>query len=324
MLGLSAIGGVILSGTIGYMAIEGWSLLDSLYMTIIALSTVGFGEVHPLSSEGRVFTLLLLLGGVATVTMTLAFGTQILLAGQLQIVLGRRKMEKDIKNIKDHYIICGHGRMGKIICREFMNRPVPIVIIEQDREVFQKIPGTALAIHGNASEESVLIEAGIERAKGLVAVASSDAANVYITLTAVELRPDLYIVARAGESGSEKKLLRAGASKVVSPYVIGGTGIANAILRPAVVDFIELVTQREHLQLQMEEVFVTEGSSLVGKNILEAGIRQTLGIIVVAVKSKEGLMEFNPSSETTITTGDRLIVLGAGENLGRLERLARG
>ncbi|MFC1657311.1 potassium channel family protein, partial [Candidatus Moduliflexota bacterium] len=270
------------------------------------------------------FTLALILGGVATVTITLTIGSQILLAGQLQRVLGRRKLEKEIKKIRDHYIICGYGRMGKIICREFQSKPVPFIVIEKDAEHFRGIPADILAIQGNATEESVLLEAGIERARGVVSVASSDADNVYITLTAVGLKPDLYIVARAGEVGSERKLLRAGASKVVSPYVIGGTGIANAILRPAVVDFIELVTKREHLELQMEEVLIAEGASLDGKTILETGLRQSLGIIVVAVKKREGHMEFNPSPQTKIEEGDRLIVLGGGEGLVNLEKLAAG
>lgn len=322
-LALAAIAGVIVVGTAGYSVLEGWSLLDSLYMTIISLTTVGFGEVQPLSTEGKVFTLALILGGVATVTTTLTIGSQILLAGQLQKVMGRRKMEKDIRKIKDHYIICGYGRMGKIICREFLTKPVPFIVIEQDREEFQKIPADILAIRGNAAEEDVLREAGIDRALGLVAVASSDADNVYITLTASGLRKDLYIVARAGEAGSEQKLMRAGAMKVVSPYTIGGTGIANAILRPAVVDFIELVTKREHLELQMEEVMIARASSLCGKTVLEAGLRQNLGIIVVAVKKKDGQMEFNPSPQTGIAEGDRLIVLGAGESLGKLDKLAR-
>jgi voltage-gated potassium channel len=304
------------------MAIEGWGLLDATYMTIISLSTVGFEEVHPLSQQGKFFTIALILGGVATVTGTLTIGTQILLAGQLQKVMGRKKLEKEIKKLKSHYIICGHGRMGKIICHEFGRKPVPFVVIEEDLDVFKKIPNSVLAIQGNASEESILLEAGIKRALGLVSVASSDADNVYITLTAIGLRPDLYIVARAGEAGSEQKLLRAGASKVVSPYTIGGTGIANAILRPAVVDFIELVTKREHLELQMEEVLISEGSSLAGKTILESGLRKRLGIIVVAVKKNDGLMEFNPSSSTGIEAGDRLIVLGGGESLARLEALA--
>ncbi len=321
-LALAAIVGVIVIGTGGYMAIEGWGLLDATYMTIISLSTVGFEEVHPLSQQGKFFTIALILGGVATVTGTLTIGTQILLAGQLQKVMGRKKLEKEIKKLKNHYIICGHGRMGKIICHEFARKPVPFLVIEEDLDVFKKIPNSVLAIQGNASEESVLLEAGITRALGLVSVASSDADNVYITLTAIGLRPDLYIVARAGEAGSEQKLLRAGASKVVSPYTIGGTGIANAILRPAVVDFIELVTKREHLELQMEEVLIGKGSSLAGKSILESGLRQRLGIIVVAVKKNDGVMEFNPSSSTGIEAGDRLIVLGGGENLARLEALA--
>ncbi len=319
---MAAIAGVIAFGTLGYVVIEDWSVLDALYMTIIALSTVGFGEVHPLSPEGRLFTLGIILGGVVTVTTTITIGTQILLAGQLQKLMGRRKLEKEIRNINRHYIICGYGRMGKVICREFMKKPVPFVVIERSAEEFQKIPHDVLAIQGNAAEESVLQEAGIDRARGLVSVASSDADNVYITLTAIGLRPDLYIVARAGEAGSEKKLLRAGASKVVSPYAIGGTGIANAILRPAVVDFIELVTRREHLELQMEEVQIGASSSLAGKTILDTGLRQSLGIIVVAVKKKDGHMEFNPSSHTRIEEGDRLIVLGGGDGLSKLETLA--
>jgi voltage-gated potassium channel len=322
LLALAAILCIYLVGTAGYMAIEGWALIDAVYMTVITLTTVGFKEVHALSPGGKLFTVVLILGGVATVTLTLTIGSQVLLAGQLQNVLGRRKLEKEIKKVKDHYIICGYGRMGKIICREFQSKPVPFVVIEKEMEHFRSIPADILAVRGNATEESVLSEAGIERAKGLVCVASSDADNVYITLTAVGLRPDLYIVARAGESGSEKKLLRAGASKVVSPYTIGGTGIANAILRPAVVDFIELVTKREHLELQMEEVFVGVSSSLGGKTILETGLRQKLGIIVVAVKKKDGQMEFNPSPDTAVESGDRLIVLGDGEGLARLADLA--
>jgi voltage-gated potassium channel len=323
-MAVGSIFGVIVCGTAGYIIIEGWSILDALYMTIISLTTVGFREVGPLSPEGKLFTLAVILGGVATVTTTLTIGSQILMAGQLQKFMGRRKLEKEIKKIKDHYIICGYGRMGKVICREFQRKPVPFVVIEKDQETFQGLPGNILAIRGNASEENVLLEAGIERALGLVTVASSDADNVYITLTASGLKPDIYIVARAGEAGSETKLMRAGAAKVVSPYTIGGTGIANAILRPAVVDFIELVTKREHMELQMEEVQIGGDSTLAGKTILDAGLRQKLGIIVVAVKKGDGQMEFNPSSHTMVEAGDRLIVLGGGDNLAALEKKASG
>jgi voltage-gated potassium channel len=323
-MAVASILGVIVCGTAGYVIIEGWTVLDALYMTIISLTTVGFREVGPLSNEGKLFTLVIILGGVASVTTTLTIGSQILMAGQLQKFMGRRKLEKEIRSIKDHYIICGYGRMGKVICREFQRKPVPFLVIEKDQETFHGLPGNILAIQGNASEESVLLEAGIERAQGLVTVVSSDADNVYITLTASGLKPDIYIVARAGESGSETKLLRAGASKVVSPYTIGGTGIANAILRPAVVDFIELVTKREHLELQMEEVQIGGDSNLAGKTILDAGLRQQLGIIVVAVKKGDGRMEFNPSSHTLVEAGDRLIVLGGGDSLAALEKEARG
>jgi voltage-gated potassium channel len=313
---------VTLGGTLGYMAVEGWGLLDSFYMTVISLTSVGFGEVHPLSNAGKLFTVLVILGGVAVVAMALGFGSRIVLEGQLERLMGRRKVEKEIARLRDHYIVCGYGRMGRIISREFQKKPVPFVIVERDPEIFRSIDPGVLAICGNAEEDAVLKSAGIERARGLVSVVSSDAENVYITLTAAGLRPDLHIVARAGDEGAERKLLRAGATKVVCPYAIGGSGIANAILRPAVVDFIELVTRREHLELQMEEVRVAPTSPLAGRSILQTGLRQRYGAIVVAVKKGNDHMQFNPEPDHRIESGDRLIVLGAGEKLGEIARLA--
>jgi voltage-gated potassium channel len=304
------------------MAVEGWGLLDSFYMTVISLTSVGFGEVHPLSNAGKLFTVLVILGGVAVVAMALGFGSRIVLEGQLERLMGRRKVEKEIARLRDHYIVCGYGRMGRIISREFQKKPVPFVIVERDPEIFRSIDPGVLAICGKAEEDAVLKSAGIERARGLVSVVSSDAENVYITLTAAGLRPDLHIVARAGDEGAERKLLRAGATKVVCPYAIGGSGIANAILRPAVVDFIELVTRREHLELQMEEVRVAPTSPLAGRSILQTGLRQRYGAIVVAVKKGNDHMQFNPEPDHRIESGDRLIVLGAGEKLGEIARLA--
>jgi len=231
-------------------------------------------------------------------------------------------MEKEIARLRDHYIICGYGRMGRVISREFLKKPMPFVVVERDPEIFKSIDAGMLAICGNAEEDAVLQAAGIKHARGLVSVVSSDADNVYITLTAAGLRPDLYIVVRAGDEGAEKKLLRAGASKVVCPYVIGGSGIANAILRPAVVDFIELVTRREHLELQMEEVLVAPSSPLAGHSILETGLRQKYGAIVVAIKNGNDHMQFNPAPEHRITPGDRLIILGAGKKLDEIALLA--
>jgi len=314
--------GVTLAGVAGYALIEGWGLLDALYMTVISLATVGFQEVHPLSAAGRFFTILLILGGVVSVGVALSIGSQIILEGQFEKVMGRRKVEKEIGRLRDHYIICGYGRMGRVISREFAKKPVPYVVVERDPAILHEIDPGVLTIHGNATEDETLRRAGIEHARGLVSVVSSDADNVYIVLTATGIRPDLYIVARAGEEGSEQKLLRAGASKVVSPYAIGGAGIANAILRPAVVDFIELVTRREHLELQMEEVLVARGSPLAGRTVLETGLRQQYGVIVVAVRKLNDHMDFNPAPEYRIEPGDRLIVLGAGTKLEALGRLA--
>ena len=315
---------VTLGGSLGYMAIEGWGPLDAFYMTVISLTSVGFGEVHPLSPAGKLFTVLVILGGVAVVAVALGYGSRFVLEGQLLRIMGRRKMEKEITRLRDHYIICGYGRMGRVISREFLKKPMPFVVVERDPEIFDSIDPGVLAICGNAADDAVLQSAGIERARGLVSVVSSDADNVYITLTAAGMRPDLYIVVRAGEEGAEKKLLRAGASKVVCPYAIGGAGIANAILRPAVVDFIELVTRREHLALQMEEVLIARSSSLAGHSILETGLRQKFGAIVVAVKKDNDHMQFNPAPEHRINAGDRLIVLGAGEKLDEIARLAAG
>jgi voltage-gated potassium channel len=313
---------VTLGGTLGFMAVEGWSLLDAFYMTVISLTSVGFGEVHPLSPAGKLFTVLVILGGVAVVAVALGYGSRIVLEGQLLRIMGRRRMEKEVARLREHYIICGYGRMGRVISREFLKKPVPFVVVERDPEIFKMIDPGMLAICGNAEEDAVLQAAGIERARGLVSVVSSDADNVYITLTAAGLRPDLYIVVRAGDEGAEKKLLRAGASKVVCPYAIGGAGIANAILRPAVVDFIELVTRREHLELQMEEVLVARSSPLAGHSILETGLRQKYGAIVVAVKNGRDHMQFNPAPEHRIDAGDRLIILGAGEKLDEIAKLA--
>ncbi len=315
---------VTLGGTLGYMLIEGWSLLDAFYMTVISLTSVGFGEVHPLSHAGKLFTVLVILGGVAVVAVALSYGSRIVLEGQLERFMGRRKLEKEIARLRDHYVICGYGRMGRVITREFLKKPIPFIVVERDPEIFRTIDPGVLAICGNAEDDAVLQAAGIERARGLVSVVSSDADNVYITLTAAGLRPDLYIVARAGDENAERKLLRAGASKVVCPYVIGGAGIANAILRPAVVDFIELVTRREHLELQMEEVRVTASSPLCGRSILETGLRQQYGAIVVAIKKGDDHMQFNPSPDHPINQGDRLIILGAGPKLDEIARLAAG
>lgn len=314
---------VIAFGTVGYQLIEGWNFLDALYMTIITLTTVGYREVHELSSSGMIFTMVLLLVGVGTFLYALSAGAKIILEGELQELFGRKRLEKKIKELKGHYIVCGYGRMGKIICRELKAKHVPFVAIERNGDFLNNRSDDLLGISGDATNDDTLREAGIERAKGLISVLPNDALNLYVVLSARELNPDLHIVARAGEEGSENKLLRAGANKVVSPYQIGGLRIAHTILRPAVVDFIEFATKTGNIELQMEEVTIPEGSSMADKSLGECGIGRELGIIIVGIKRRAGEMRFNPTSRSTIKVGDTLIALGEISKLKVLENMSR-
>jgi len=312
-------------GTAGYMAIEHWRFLDAFYMTIITLGTIGFQEVHPLSDAGRVFTILLIIFGVSVLGYTVGKLAQIMFEGQFQRFLGRKKVEKSIDALRDHYIICGYGRIGALICREFAAKPLAFVAIENNPLVIEKLEeDNVLFLRGTATEDEILLKAGIKRAKGLVSVVSSDTENVYITLTARGLNPDLYILARSGEAGSELKLQRAGANKVVSPYHIGGSRMAQAILRPNVVDFIEIATGRGHIDLQMEEIFIPEQSPFAGQNLLDAGLRRDTGVIIVGIKKGNGKMVFNPNSHSLIEARDTLIVLGQPQEIMKLENLVSG
>jgi voltage-gated potassium channel len=309
-------------GTAGYMVIESWRFLDAFYMTIITLATVGFQEVYNLSDTGRIFTILLIVFGVTVLGYTVSKLFQIMFEGQFQRFIGRKKLEKTIESMKDHYIICGYGRIGSLICREFSAKPLPFVVVESNPAVLEKLEDDGYPfLRGNATEDDTLLKAGIKRAKGLVAVVTSDTENVYITLTARGLNPNLYILARSGEPGSDIKLKRAGANKVVSPYQIGGSRMAQAILRPNVVDFIEIATSRGHIDLQMEEIFIPERSPFCGQNLLDAGFRRETGAIIVGIKKGSGKMVFNPDSASLIEARDTLIVLGQPSAIMKLENL---
>lgn len=313
---------VISFGTLGYMFIEGWGLLDSLYMTIITLASVGYKEVHDLSSNGRIFTIVLIIGGVGTVAYALTSAARIIIEGELQDVFGRRRLEKKIKGLADHYIICGYGRMGKIICKELREKDQKFLVIEKKTDLMAETEDT-LIIQGDATRDEALKEAGIDKAKGLISVLPTDAENLFVVLSARGLNPHLLIVARAGEEGSEKKLLRAGADKVVSPYQIGGLRIAHTVLKPAVVDFIEFATKSGNIDLQMEEITIQEASELTGLTLDECGIGRELGIIIVAIKNGGGELKFNPTFRSTIHTGDTLIALGEISKMKILEDMAK-
>lgn len=313
---------LIAFGVAGYMAIEGWNLPDALYMTVTTITTVGFMEVHPLSNTGRMFTVLLVITGVTVLFYTVGKIAQVMFEGQFQRFLGRMKVEKRIESMKGHYIICGFGRIGSLICREFAAKPLPFVVVENNPAIIEKLEGEKYPfIRGNATEDETLLKAGIKRAKGLVSVVTSDTENVYITLTARGLNPDLYILSRAGEDGSDIKLQRAGANKVISPYHIGGSRMAQAILRPNVVDFIEIATGREHLDLQMEEICIPDVCRFAGEDLAGSGFRKETGVIIVGIKKASGKMVFNPESRTRIEGGDTLIVLGEPTAIQKLEGL---
>lgn len=316
---------LLAGGTLGYVLLEGWPVFDALYMTVITLTTVGYLEVHPLSTAGRSFTMLLALGGVFTLFYLAGDLIRGMVSGEMARLLGRQRMERQLAGLRNHMIVCGFGRMGRLVCEQFSAAGLPFVLVEQQAALLEgfQIP-KGIPLQGDATSEEVLRRAGVHTARALVAAAASDADNLYITMTARLLNDKMLIVARAEEEAAERKLKRAGASRVVSPYAIGGQRVAQAVLRPNVMDFIELATRSEHLELQIEETEILSGSSLRGRSLKDSALRQDLGIIIVAIKKPEGRMDFNPESSTVIEAGDLLITLGHRQQLDRLEKLARG
>jgi voltage-gated potassium channel len=314
---------VMLMGTAGFVALEGWSLADALYMTVITITTVGFLEVHPLSPVGRAFTSLLALGGVFTMFYAATTVIRAVVTGEIGGTLGRQRMERRLAEMSGHAIVCGYGRMGRLVCSEFSSLGMPFVIVDQQASLLAEFRDPhGIALTGDATDDHVLRKAGVERAKVLVTVAASDAANLYITMSARLLSEKLFIVARSEESEAEPKLVRAGANRVVSPYVIGGQRMALAVLRPNVMDFIELATRSDYMELQIEEVRIEPGSALAGRSLKDSRLRQDLGIIIVAIRKPDGAMVFNPESEVLMEAGNVLITLGHRDQLDRMEKLA--
>jgi voltage-gated potassium channel len=309
-------------GTGGYMLIERWSFLDSLYMTVITLTTVGYREVHDLSKGGMIFTMILLVGGVGVVIFALSKGAQVILDLEYNQIFRRKRVEKAIRELKNHYIICGYGRMGKIISKELREEGVQFLVIE--KRTAQPEEEGVLILKGDATRDETLHEAGIDRAAGLISVLPSDAENLFVVLSARGLNPKLLIVARAVEEGAERKLIRAGATKVISPYHIGGLRMAHTVLKPTVVDFIEFATRSGNLELQIEEIQIQEKSELIGLTLEECGIGRDLGVIIVAIKQATGDTRFNPTFRSTVKPGDTLIALGERSKLRRVGEMARG
>ncbi len=310
-------------GTAGYMILEKWNFLDSLYMTVITISTVGFSEVNPVSNQGRILTMTVLISGLGVLAYVVGTLTRTLVEGQLLEVMGRKKLEREIQKLKGHYVICGYGRVGQIICEEIKKaRPTPLVVIDNNDQVAAKVEEDGFFfISGDATEEECLLRAGTLNAKALVTALDSEADNVYITITAKGLNPKLYILARAGRIGSEKKLIHAGANVVVSPHQIGVFRMPQAVDRPAVTEFFDFTLVDPHIAFTMEQIPVSPASTLSDVALIDSGIRQKFDLIVVAIKKPSGEMLYNPASHTRIEIGDTLIALGQKSNLIELSRL---
>lgn len=312
---------VVTIATVGYHLIEGWPWLDCVYMVVMTITTIGYGEIHPLSHSGRIFNLFVMVGGVGLLFLAVGALAQVLLEFELLNLFGRRRMEREIERLDEHYIICGAGRVGRSTARELARRGAPFVIIETAQAKLENMPAEWLTLIGDATQESTLRQAYVERASGLVAATTTDATNLYIVMTARGLNRNLKVIARASEEPAEKHLKTAGADTVISPYHFAGHRIAQSFLRPNVLDFLDSATVKIGVDLEIAEVQVGPGSRYVGQSFRESKMRGDFGLIVLAVK-RDGQMKFNPGPEDRISAGDYLIAIGESAGLRKLEEAA--
>ncbi|MHB8780895.1 MAG: potassium channel family protein [Candidatus Geothermincolia bacterium] len=319
------------AGTIGYALIEHQNLLNSLYMTIITLTTIGYGETFTLGTGGRIFTLFLVIAGVGTVAYTLASAVEFMIEGRMSRLMGRRKMRRDIEGMLGHYLLCGFGRVGQYIAADLASAKVKFLVIEKNPDVADKcIELGYTVIKSDATDDETLRAAGIDRARGLVSALSSDAENLYVTLTARELCPHLFIVSRCDTEESEPKLRRAGADRVISPHSIGGRRMAAMMLKPMVWDYLDLVTKGEYIEFNIEnlewridDIEVYPGSYLAGKSIEDAKIYSISGALILAVKKRGQPFNTRPPKDLLIEQGDYLIAIGTVDQLAQLEEKAK-
>ena len=313
---------IILIGVTGYMTIEHWGFLDALYMTVTTFTTVGYSEVHEVSDLGRMFTIFFIIIGVMYFLYIAGVIVQFMVEGQIRTILGRRNLDKKIDRLKNHYIVCGYGRIGKTLCTMLKRKAVDLVVIEKDQDLIPvMVEDKIFYISGDAGDESNLIKAGIQHAKGLIAVLATDTDNVFLVLTARQLNPDLYIMANASRNESKPKLLAAGANRVELPYDMGAVSMAQRIIRPTVTNFLNLAFAQKRKDIQMEEIPVSSSSELVNVMLKDSGIRQQFNLIIIAIKKSDDSMLFNPSFEAVIESGDTVIAVGQEENLKELEKI---
>lgn len=317
---------VILVGTLGYVVLEGWSFLDSLYMTVITIASIGFEEVRDLSNDpsGRIWTMVLILAGVGTVAYAVGSLVQMLVEGTVTGYFRRRRMEKMIDRLTGHYLVCGFGRVGREVAGEFHSEGIPFVVIDQDEAVIRECDELGyLALLGDAADDEVLAQAGVARATGLVAAVDSDADNVFVVLSARTANPKLHIVARTDSDESAKKLKVAGADRTLSPYAVGGKRLARLAVHPSVVDYLDVVTHREQgLEFRLEELQIANRSGAGTRRIGELrDIEEQAGARILAIKHGDNSFNVTPSEEDEVVPGDSLIVLGNPEQVRRMETL---
>ena len=313
---------VVIVGTIGYRLIESWSFLDSLYMVIITLFTVGFQEVHALSPLGKLFTIVIIVAGVGVAVYAGTQLVEIIIEGEILGYSRRRKMDKKIKDMKNHYIICGYGRTGHQVGAEFDAARVPYVVVDRKQGIEEQLgPRNIPYIVGDITSDENLIKAGIKAARGLITTADSDVANLYVTLSARVLNPNLYIVARASEIETENKLVMAGANRVIAPYYISGKRMAALATRPVTSDFLDMVMHGESLEFSLNEVTIPDNSPLINKTISEAEIRHKSGALVLAIRRADGTFDLQPDSSSPIAKGDTFVVIGTQDQAVELDKM---
>ncbi|KJR43241.1 TrkA-N domain-containing protein [Candidatus Magnetoovum chiemensis] len=307
-------------GIFGFMAIESWNFFDSLYMVVITLATIGYGETHPLSAHGRMFNIAFIVIGVAIIAYTIDVFLTLFIEGHIGELIGKTRMEKKINNLNNHYIICGYGRMGKIIYKDLQSKGIQAVAIEEQTNSAD-YDDTLLIIKGSATNDEILIKAGIMKAKGVITVLTSDADNLFVVLSARSLNPSIEIIARGEDRNTEKKLIWAGANRVVSPYQEGGFKIVMSIVNPGVVHFVDFALKDQDLGLKMDELLIRKGSKLDGITIGKAGLDRMDGILLVAVIQADTFINFKPSYTTVLNAGDVLIFFCERNKLDEIETL---
>ncbi len=314
---------VVLGGTLGFMVIEDVEVFRAFYFTIITLFTVGYNELPNESNAGRIFATLLILTGAGTVMVTMGFLTQMLVAGEIKNIFGRSRVHKRIESLKDHAIVVGYGRVGRLIAEEFFEKNVDFIVVDREPVLIEQLDRKGiLAVQGEATSDETLLKAGIQNARQLITALESDADNVFVTLSARQLNPALLILARANDESAEKKLFLAGANKVVVPHRTGAMQMAQAALRPAVVNLIEIATRRSSHEFAIEEIRVPVQSAFSGKSLMELNLGRRFGVIIIGIRRDEKMM-FNPHADSQIHAGDVLIGLGPPDKVAQIEDAVR-